>query len=176
MREIEPMPSHLRAIPDLPDYAAEATGTIWSRYRWGWWRPLKPYVKVNGRYMVSVWTPTGQRKVMQVHRLVLAAFVGPCPDGMEACHNDGDPSNNRPENLRWDTRVSNMADTLTHGTRNHGEVNGKSKISAETVGEIRRRLAASESQRSIARAVGLTQPQVSNIHRGKSWGHLSPTC
>ena len=29
-----------------------------------------------------------------VGRLVLEVFVGPCPPGMEACHNDGDPHNN----------------------------------------------------------------------------------
>jgi len=50
-----------------------------------------------------------------VHRLVLEAFAGPCPDGMEACHGDGDPTNNRRLNLRWDTRSSNQLDTVRHG-------------------------------------------------------------
>ncbi|QDF19244.1 hypothetical protein SEA_STICKYNOTE_47 [Corynebacterium phage Stickynote] len=50
-----------------------------------------------------------------VHRLVLEAFVGPCPPWMECCHNNGDPSDNRVENLRWDTKKSNMADRRKHG-------------------------------------------------------------
>lgn len=50
-----------------------------------------------------------------VHRLVLLAFVGPCPEGMEACHNNGDPADNRLPNLRWDTRKANVSDTLAHG-------------------------------------------------------------
>ena len=62
-----------------------------------------------------------QRKELKVHRLVLAAFVGPCPDGMEGCHDDGDPSNNRLDNLRWDTRSGNIADTLTQGTHHHAQ-------------------------------------------------------
>ena len=53
----------------------------------------------------------------RVHRLVLESFVGPCPSGMEACHNDGDPANNRLDNLRWDTRSENQNDSVQHGTQ-----------------------------------------------------------
>jgi hypothetical protein len=56
-----------------------------------------------------------RREDYLVHRLVLIAFVGPCPDGMEGCHNNGVPSDNRLENLRWDTRKANMADAIEHG-------------------------------------------------------------
>lgn len=52
----------------------------------------------------------------QVHRLVLEAFVGPCPPDMEACHNDGNPANNHVSNLRWDTGSANMRDKRDHGT------------------------------------------------------------
>ena len=52
-----------------------------------------------------------------IHRLVLEAFIGPCPEGMECCHfPDRDPSNNRLENLRWDTHKANVADSIKHGT------------------------------------------------------------
>ena len=47
-----------------------------------------------------------------VHRLVLLAFVGPCPEGMEVCHNDSDPTNNRLDNLRYDTRSGNKIDSV----------------------------------------------------------------
>jgi hypothetical protein len=52
----------------------------------------------------------------RVHRLVLEAFVGPCPEGMVGCHNDGDPLNNRLDNLRWDTPSNNERDKWVHGT------------------------------------------------------------
>lgn len=51
-----------------------------------------------------------------VSRLVLNAFVGQCPDGLEACHNDGNPANNSLDNLRWGTRSSNTLDSVKHGT------------------------------------------------------------
>lgn len=54
------------------------------------------------------------RRPVYVHRLVLEAFVGPCPDGMEACHNNGVQDDNRVENLRWDTHLSNIIDRDTH--------------------------------------------------------------
>lgn len=45
-----------------------------------------------------------------VHLYVLETFVGPRPEGMQACHGDGDPANNRLSNLRWDTCSNNNLD------------------------------------------------------------------
>lgn len=67
-------------------------------------------------YKVCDLTVGSGHKTSRVHRLVLAAFVGPCPDGMLACHNNGDPSDNRLANLRWDTQSENMYDKRKHGT------------------------------------------------------------
>ncbi len=58
----------------------------------------------------------GKRKYQYVHILVMNAFIGRCPKGMECCHNDGNPTNNHVSNLRWDTHVSNVADSIRHGT------------------------------------------------------------
>lgn len=51
----------------------------------------------------------------KVHRLVLEAFVGPRPDAYQGCHYDGDPTNNRLDNLRWDTASANNKDRVRHG-------------------------------------------------------------
>lgn len=60
----------------------------------------------------------GKRGQYRVHTLVLEAFVGPCPKGMEACHNNGDKKDNRVKNLRWDTASNNMRDLVKHGNHN----------------------------------------------------------
>lgn len=61
-----------------------------------------------------------------VHRLVLEAFVGPCPPGMECRHfPDRDPTNNRLDNLSWATRKQNMEDKASHGTNRKGVPNHK---------------------------------------------------
>lgn len=61
----------------------------------------------------------GKFKAHYVHTLVLTAFVGPRPPGHEGCHNDGNPANNRVENLRWDTPLGNANDKRLHGTHNN---------------------------------------------------------
>lgn len=60
----------------------------------------------------------GQRSTMWVHRLVLDAFEGPCPPGLEARHLDGVPSHNQRTNLQWGTRRENHLDRVRHGTHN----------------------------------------------------------
>lgn len=61
----------------------------------------------------------GESVQFYVHRLVLLTFVGDCPRGMETCHNNGVRDDNRLENLRWDTKSANVADTISHGMHNH---------------------------------------------------------
>lgn len=70
----------------------------------------------NGPHLVVALGHDKQFKGHLVHRLVLLAFVGPCPDGMEGCHNNGDSLDNRLTNLRWDNRSGNMLDAVRHGT------------------------------------------------------------
>jgi hypothetical protein len=50
-----------------------------------------------------------------IHQLVLIAFVGARPKGMESCHNNGIRVDCRLENLRWDTRSNNLRDRHAHG-------------------------------------------------------------
>lgn len=63
----------------------------------------------------------GQSAQPFVHKLVLEAFVGPRPEGFEACHNNGIANDNRVSNLRWDTQSENALDRVRHGT--HHNVN-----------------------------------------------------
>ncbi|MBQ9917779.1 MAG: NUMOD4 motif-containing HNH endonuclease [Microbacterium sp.] len=57
----------------------------------------------------------GVPRTMQVHRLVLEVFVGPCPESCEALHGDSNPRNNRLTNLRWGTRAENNRDIVLAG-------------------------------------------------------------
>lgn len=72
-------------------------------------QPLKPILQKRGYMAVGI----GGTKY--IHRLVLEAFVGPCPEGMETCHNNGVRTDNRLENLRWDTSSANNDDIVKHG-------------------------------------------------------------
>ena len=77
-------------------------------------RVLSPTRTKGGYAQVSL-RGSGRRRTAHVHSLVLEAFVGPRPrPGMEACHGDGDSSNDRLSNLRWDTNSANHYDAVRH--------------------------------------------------------------
>lgn len=68
----------------------------------------------HGHLHVLLCTP-GVQDSRFVHTLVLEAFVGPRPPGMHACHANDEPSDNRVENLRWDTPRANRLDSVRNG-------------------------------------------------------------
>lgn len=76
-------------------------------------RILKPGKQTNG-YPYTSLQHGGKGHIWYIHRLVLLAFVGPRPDGLECCHNDGNPANNHLSNLRYDTHLANCTDAHRH--------------------------------------------------------------
>ncbi len=101
-----------KVLSDCTQYAVSSDGRV---KRLGG-VVLKP-VMIRGYLAVSI-----SGKIRKIHRLVLETFVGPCPVGFQACHNDGDYSNNSLSNLRWDTAKSNAGDRIRHCTQVRGEV------------------------------------------------------
>lgn len=87
----------------------------WGNYRRVPGRYLSLGDKGRGYRAVNMCREGKQRSAM-VHRLVTSAFVGPCPAGMEVCHKNGDPSDNRLANLRYGTSSENKRDSVRHGT------------------------------------------------------------
>jgi hypothetical protein len=80
-------------------------------------RILRPTTQPTAGYLrVSLYGPSNGRRCFTVHGLVLTAFVGARPVGKVCCHGDGDPTNNRLANLRWDTYGANNSDAVGHGT------------------------------------------------------------
>lgn len=77
-------------------------------------RNLTKCEQVGGYFRVKV-SKRGKAKSILVHRAVLEAFVGPCPEGMETRHLDGNPKNNRLDNLVWGTSQQNKLDTARQG-------------------------------------------------------------
>jgi HNH endonuclease/NUMOD4 motif len=129
---------------------------------------LKPGCNNQGRLQVTL-SKNSETRRFQVHRLVLLAFAGPCPDGMEGCHGDGDHTNNRLDNLRWDTRQGNRADAIRHGTLARGEVSRRAKLTAQDVRDIR---VSSDSERALAAHYGVSQVAIHYIKTRKTWKHV----
>jgi hypothetical protein len=73
-----------------------------------------------------------------IARLVLLAFVGPCPPEHQVCHYpDQNTKNNKLANLRWGTAKENADDRIQHGTHPAGENNPRSKLTEVAVKEMR---------------------------------------
>ena len=67
--------------------------------------------------------------VFGIHRLVLQAFIGPCPEGYVTDHLDGIPSNNRPSNLEWVSYGENIRRAYALGL--HSPLKGERNPSAK---------------------------------------------
>lgn len=111
-----------RAIPGYDGYEASTDGQIrsidrivptWGNHtRFARGRILSPYVtKGNGYLSLCM----GRGRAATVHSLIAATYLGPRPEGMQVCHNDGDMYNNTPGNLRYDSASENGYDQVEHG-------------------------------------------------------------
>lgn len=82
---------------------------------------LSHHIDRGGYHNVTLFLPGGKRVRKMVARLVLEAFVGPCPDGLEASHIDGNSHNNAVNNLQWKSHLENIRDKYEHGTMFYGK-------------------------------------------------------
>ena len=130
-------------------------------------RLLRGYCDKRGRIIVSL-----RQRGHLAHRLVLEAFVGPCPDGMVACHNDGNASNNELDNLRWDTQSANINDKNRHGTMRRGESHHNTTLTKDVVLAMRGLKQAGMSVACIARCAGVSYHSAWNAISGRTWGHV----
>jgi predicted XRE-type DNA-binding protein len=157
----------MKLIPNFPGYFATEDGRIWSEQK-GSGRFLKMQEDKDGYLYVTPCKHTKQF-TRKVHRLILEAFIGPCPAGMECCHNNGDPSDNRLENLRYSSHSENIKDAFKHGTKNHsGEKNPHSKLNNLQVRIIKKLLRLNKlTQKEIANIFNVTQAHISRMNTNK---------
>jgi hypothetical protein len=170
-----------RIIPGFSAYWVSNLGALLSRRKRGPGEEfadvltvLTPSTTKRGYKLVILVDDESERKNMFVHSAVLLAFEGPCPDGMQCRHLDGNPANNNLSNLIWGTGKENAEDRDRHGTTNRmpGEKHPLAQLTAEKVIEIKRRLLAGENHRLIGEDYGVTRTAISAINNGRTWSHV----
>ncbi len=170
-------------IPGFPNYRIGEDGTFWSNKKPGKstvnltnpsprWRRKKTSVTNGGYYSVYV-KICGKKQMWPIHRVLLAAFVGPCPEGMECRHLDGNPKNNSLSNLAWGTPAENAQDKIRHGTQVEGEKVASAKLTAIDVKTIKIRLDNGEMVSVIAKDYpNVSRSSISMIKTNRTWKHI----
>jgi hypothetical protein len=114
--------------------------------------------------------PSQKSKQFLMHRLVMQAFIGEPPKGMEVCHNDGNPSNCDLSNLRYDTHKNNNIDRIKHKTIPKGQTHHKSKINENQALEI---YSSNLKIIELSKIYGLSESSIIDIKKHRSWAWLT---
>jgi hypothetical protein len=160
-------------VPDWPDYFVTNDGEVWST-KGRQPRKLKPWVSASGHAAVALSRRNpAKTSTKLVHALVLTAYRGPRPDGHEACHSDGNAANNTLDNLRWDTRLSNVQDAIRHQTFPRGAKCRHAKLTEAQVIEIRAKYVRGvNGYKRLARDYGVKWQTICAVVSRRTWGHL----
>lgn len=146
-------------------YRVSSLGRVYSLHQTG---RLITGMLIDGGYRVIKVRDGERRGHLQVHCMVLEAFVGPRPPGHQGCHRNGDSANCHLDNLRWDTPKGNQADRLIHGTAMRKR--GSNPLTAERVRQIRLHPEITLSE--WAEQFGCTTAAIAQARRGATWADL----
>jgi hypothetical protein len=106
------------------------------------------------------------RQAVHAHRFAWLLTNGEFDRRLDVLHECDNPRCVRPSHLFLGTEHDNMMDMARKGRH------GSAKLSKEQVRDVRRRVAAGESQRSVARDLGVSPAAICNLLKGKSYAHV----
>lgn len=139
-------------------------------------RILKPASMTNGYQFVGL-CQGGTTKIHSVHRLVAAAFIGPCPHKKEVNHKNGVRTDNRADNLEYMTRRENIIHGQKYLPRKHTSLRGhmlpNAKLDEHKVRAIRKRIAKGEALNLIAKDYNIVRQAIWSIAHNKTWKWVS---
>lgn len=160
-------------IPGFPNYQASDEGHIRNK-KTG--HIKKPVASGRGGHLM-VYAGGGRRANKEyVHRLVALAFHGFPEHRRIACHIDGNPKNNSPQNVYWGTYSDNTKDSIKHGTfvALRGSSNGMAKLSLMQAQSILSEYDGKRgSQSRLARKYGVCVSTVHMIVHRQTWPELT---
>jgi len=123
-------------------------------------------------------------RVRSAHAVAWEREHGAIPPGLVALHRCDNPpcilalpllpdgSHDPEEHIFLGSQADNLADMRAKGRHQHGATHHAAKLDDEAVRAIRRRLADGAYQSVVAREHGIAQSVVSDLARGKTWGHV----
>jgi hypothetical protein len=116
-------------------------------------------------------------KLRVVHRMVVEAFIGPIPDGMNTNHLDGVRSNNRLQNLEICTASENHLHRCRVMGRGRGETHNLALLDNAKAIAIRAEYALRDRNygacAKLARKYGVSAGVIQSVVKWKNWKHVS---
>jgi hypothetical protein len=172
------LPATAEPVNGFPGYFVTPEGQVWSTRRSDGSSDAVAAHVLNGcpskgypRVTLSV---AGRRQRFFVHRIVAETLLGPCPEGLEVAHLNGNRRDSRLTNLRYVTRGENHLHKIAHGTMPRGDSHPNRSISETTARQIGARLRQVRSCHQVAEEFGTTRGVVSHIAMGRTWRHVFP--
>ncbi len=151
-----------RLIPSLPTHEASDLGQIRVRASR---RALRQF---NNRGYLTCHVGN---KTLRVHPLILSAFAGPRPEGLDCAHLNGVRHDNRPGNLRWMTRKENIHMMREHGTILIGERHPQAKLT-EAQARVIDKNAQGRTAQELATEYGVTRETIRRLWRRLNWADV----
>lgn len=158
-----------KVFPLNSKYMVSNLGRIWGS---SMNRVLKFSKDPKGYLRCSI--PTGDRKMSLVHRIVLITFKG--KSDMLGLHIDGNPSNNRIDNLMWGTSKTNAEHARIHGTKPIGQIRKQAVLTDSDVLYIIENCRPGVMGKSIhdfGRMFNIDRTTISAIYSGRTWRHIT---
>lgn len=132
-------------------------------------RILILHLRLDG-YITGYLSIDGKQFGHTVHSLIARTFLGRRPKGFDVCHNNGKRSDNRSENLRYDTRSANHRDKIHHGTMFASCT--KAVLTPNDIPKIRKLLTHGRKPADIAKTFAVTRSTIRAIKNRKAWAWI----
>ncbi len=109
------------------------------------------------------------RRTMRAPRVAWLLSNGAIPPGLLVLHRCDNPPCVNPDHLFLGTDMDNARDKIAKGRDASGARNGRARLIATDVKDIRHRLAEGERKNSIGRVYGVDRSTIRRIANGRHW-------
>jgi len=170
------MYGNIMQIDGYPDYYVTDTGKVLSVRR-PKMRELKQHLEQNGYMSVTLCSGIrgqgAKHKTSFIHSLILEEFVGKRSCGKQhARHKNGNPLDNRLDNLEWGTAQENANDRIKHGRSGKGEASPVSRLKNKDVISIRKKYANGVSAADLAKEYNHSLRNIFLVVKRETWQHI----
>jgi hypothetical protein len=160
----------VRPIPGFDGYLVSSSGKILSckttRGLRDEYKALRPSTDAKGYLGLTICGDDGKRLKVRVHRLVAEIFL-PNPEDLPCVrHLNGNPQDNRSDNLAWGSYSDNEQDKKNHGTydlRRNGKLSPRDRTVA------RKMVEEGSSHQEVSLVFNVSRPTISRLVRRKTW-------